>query len=266
MNRQKMSRAENCISYSQRFNEAQSLFLSPAKSLAAANANVIATTQRPLLLQSIGVSSTQFGNITDIKVAGQSLNCSDSSAAIGSFLFEAQGAQNRTIGLTINNNQTVSVEAVLAAGGDFGFAISAYPIDPSQVRSLKEQADRYNFYFGLGTAAPGAAGTATMTATATRGCVLGEVRLSNQTAGGAVPDSDLVVSSFKVSGIEMLAGDTNQEVPFSAFTGSSTDVLGLALDYPIEPNAIVQVVVENKNGGAAATVGGVIFVAPFTKA
>ncbi len=265
MNRQKISKAENCISYSQRFNEAQSLFLSPAKSTGAAAANVIATTQRPLLLQSLGISSTQFGDISDIKVAGQSLNCSDSSAAIGAFLFANQGASNRVIGLTIANNQTVSIEAALAGAGDFGFGISAYPIDPQNVRSLKEQADRYNYYFGLGVAAPAGLGAATLQSTATRGCVLGEVRLVNQTAGGAVPDSDLVITSFKVSGIEQLAGDTNQEVPFSAFTGSSTDVMGLALDYPIEPNAIVQIVVENKNAAAAATVSGAIFVAPYTK-
>ena len=63
----------------------------------------------------------------------------------------------------------------------------------------------------------------------------------------------------------MLSGASDQQVPFEALVGSASDVLGLNLGYPIEPNAIVEVVVRN-NGANAATVGGVIFVAPFSKA
>jgi hypothetical protein len=53
-----MSKAENCISYNQRFDEAQSFLLSSAKSAPAAGAYTItATTQRPILLQSFGLQS-----------------------------------------------------------------------------------------------------------------------------------------------------------------------------------------------------------------
>lgn len=276
MNRQKISIAENCISYNQRFDEAQSFMLSSPKSAAGATFDQTATTQRPLLLQSLGITSdgATGTTVTDIKIAGQSLFCSTSSAPAACFDFSNFGAEARVIGLTISNNQTVNISGTVAgAGGSVGFAASAYPIETSQVRSLKEQGPRYNYCFPIASAsavpalAGGVAGSATLTATATRGCVLGEVRMANQdqTAATGVGNADLYVTSFKVSGIEMLSGASDQQVPFEALVGSASDVLGLNLGYPIEPNAIVEVVVRN-NGANAATVGGVIFVAPFSKA
>ena len=265
MNRQKMSIAENCISYNQRFDEAQSFLLSSAKGASGTTFDLTATTQRPILLQSFGFTATQTGMISDIKVAGQSLFCSDQSAAAGAFSFDAFGAESRVIGLTISNNQTVNVSGTLSGAGTSGFAISAYPIESAQVRNLKEQGERYNYVFGLPETTIAAGSTATMQATATRGCVLGEVRLVNQDATTTTSDN-IVISSFKVSGIEMLSGDSGQEVPLEALEGGASDVLGLQLNYPIEPNAIVSITLENKAGATAAKVAGAIFVAPFVKA
>ncbi len=275
MNRQKISLAENCISYNQRFDEAQSFMLSGPLSAPGAAFDQTATTQRPLLLQSFGIQTdgATGTTVTDIKIAGQSLFTSTASAPAECFAFSNFGAESRVIGLTISNNQTVNIAGTVAgAGGSVGFAVSAYPIESTQVRNLKQQGSRFNYCFPIasGTAVPalagGVAGTTTLTATATRGCVLGEVRMANQdsTVATGVADSDLFITSFKVSGIEMLSGASDQQVPFSALVGSASDVLGLNLGYPIEPNAIVEVVVKN-NGANAATVGGVIFIAPYSK-
>jgi len=271
MNRATASKAENCISYNQRFDEAQSFLLSsPRSAPGAGQYTITATTQRPILLQSFGLQSNSAagaivqGMISDIKVAGQSLMVSDQSVAAGCFDYSNFGAENRVIGLTINNNQTVSVTGTPGAAASTGFAISAFPIEPSQVRNLKEQATRFNYIFGLPQTAIGAGASANVQATATRGCVLGEVRLVNQDVA-AVPSADLVITSFKIGGIEMLCGATGQQVPFAALEGNASDVLGLALNYPIESNSIVSITVQNL-AAAGATVAGGIFVSPYSRA
>jgi len=264
MDRQQLSKAEHKITLRQRVNEAQALYLSAnqQRGLGAGAAYVTtATIQRPGLLQTLNIDVTEDkGDITDVTVSGLSLFCSDSSAAAACFNSKSFGAPKRSIGISIANNQTVVVQGSNVTGGTSSLAVAIYPLKASDVKPPGEQANKFNFIYGLGTVSVPALGaaTASLVAIATRPTTLGEVILANHSAGGtAVLSEDVVVEDIIVSGLSMFAGATGaQQISLSTFENSASDIMGLCLNYPIQTNARVEVVLRNYDGANACQVSG----------
>ena len=265
MDRQLIAKANHNVTLRQKVGTAQNLYLGDAqiRGLAAGVAfTQTATIQRPALLETCNIDSTDGeGDITNITVAGLSLFVSDQSAALACFASRANSAaaaKQRTIGISINNNQTVVVQGSLVAGGAVGMAVAVSPLKAENVKAPADQAHGYNFIFGMGTVLVPAGATANLVATATRPCTLGELVLANH-SGGAIPDVDLVVESVEVAGLEMLCGATaTQQIPFSALTNNSGDIQGLKLSYPIQANAQVRIRVRNFNAAACQVSGGIL--------
>jgi len=99
-------------------------------------------------------------------------------------------------------------------GGNPGTACGACGLPPSRRSGPQERP------FGLGTASIGSAAlTATLSARAERGQIPRRLILA-QTLIGAPAAAQLLVTSIKISGVEVLTGD--EGVPFESFTADAT--------------------------------------------
>jgi len=276
MNRADVYRAHHGISLKQKVGTAQNLFLSGVQNRLAAPGGFTQTaeSQRPCLLQALTIDAKSAtgepatGEITEVTVAGQSCFVSDKSCSIQAFSPEAFNASCRSLGISVNNNMKVVVQGNLTnAGGNVSLAIALEPITEDQVKTRAEQAEAYNYVFGCGTATIAAAGKASLTARSNRAVTLGELIIANETApGGAfVVNSDIVVTSILIGGLEMLNGATGaQEISLNCFQSIASDYQGLNFGYPIAPQTEVEIKFENKDAVNAATVSGAIFCEPWT--
>ena len=189
---------------------------------------------------------------------------SDQSACLAAFSSKSFGSRNRSVGVSALNNQTVVVQGSLVNGGNVGVAIAVDPLEARSVKSPANQAKAYNFVFGLGTVSIPAGGvnTASLIATATRPCTLGEIILSNHSSGGtAVKSEDVVIEDIRVAGLSMLCGQTGaQQIPY---WGTVVLTCLVWLSYPIEANARVEVVLRNYDDANACQVSGAILIEPW---
>jgi len=271
MDRQLVSKSKHNVTIRQKVGTAQNLYLADAQQrglVAGAAWNITSTTQRPVLLQTLNIDVTEDkANITDVTVSGLSLFVSDQSCAAACFSSKSFGARQRSIGISINNNQTVVVQGTAVVAGTAGVAIAVDPILQREVKSPADQADQFNFVFGLGTVSvpSGGGSTASLIATATRPCTLGQLILANHSSGGtSVKSEDVVIEDIRVAGLSMLAGATaSQQIPLTALENSASDIMGLRLNYPIEANARVELVLRNYDGANACDVAGGILIEPW---
>ena len=274
MSRKNVYRATHGVSFKQKVGEAQNLFLSTVQSRlgGAGNFTLTAEAQRSCLLQGLNIDAqlagvASQGTISEISVAGQSCMVSDQPACISAFSPTSYGFASRSIGISVNNNMKLVIQgSIINAGSNVSLACSVDPLKDEQVKTRSEQAEAYNFCFGLGTKGIPAAGTASLTARSNRAVTLGRIILQNLTApGGAFVASDSVVcTSILVQGLEMLNGITGaQEISLSNFEAQASDI-GLELSYPIAPQTEVTFVFKNYDPANAATVSGAIFCQPWT--
>jgi hypothetical protein len=238
---------------------------------------ITSTVERPALLQTLNVFADNNaggfseGTITEITVGGQSIMVSDSVACLSSLRpvtnFGAyKGAHS--LGISINQQMTLVVQGTTVNASNVSVACALDPLPGAQfVKSRAQQALNYNVLFGTGQVAiPAIAGPVpgqvTSIATSNRACTLGQLLIQNNNP--AIPSQDLVISSIKISGLEMLAGPTgNQEISIAQFAADAGDVAGSTLGYEIAPMARVEITYLNYNA-AIATVCGAIFCEPWT--
>jgi hypothetical protein len=230
---------------------------------------ITATAQVPLLLEDLAM--TFEGNdgfsVTDFKLAGQSLMCSDQSFSGKALAVLSQTESYRSISCPIDSNQVfeIAVDNFGAVGARFGFAIGTTPIAQSQVLPTSQLGQAINVFFGLGRAVaiPGG-GSGTLSATALRPCTLGRlVLVEDGIAGINTADmDDFEITSIKVNNIELLSGSASDN-PVPAKTCSYWSTLGqdLLLAYPIALNGNITITIKNNNVGAKSVSGG-IFVLP----
>lgn len=253
------------------FRNAQGYLLGTVTASTGAGANVVATAtaQIPLLLEDFMASFDEADacQITDFKLAGQSLMCSDQSFAAKALSNVAQVEGYRSISCPIDQNQTfeVSFENAGTTAERFGFAIGATPIPRSEVIPTSRLGQALNVFFGLGrTASIGAGATGTFSATALRPCTLGRlVIVEDGQAGINLQDLDkLSIESIKVNNIELLSGDSSENpVPAKSCSPYSTMGEDLLLAYPISLNGNITIQIKN-NDAVAHTLSGGIFVLP----
>ncbi len=228
-----------------------------------------ATAQIPLLLEDICLTYelNDGFEITDFKLAGQSLMCSNQAFSGKALSVLSQTESFRSISCPIDQNQVfeLSVNNYGAVASRFGFAIGTTPIAQSQVLPTSQLGQAINVFFGLGrSGAIGAGATGTLSAVALRPCTLGRlVLVEDGTAGTVLTElDDFEIVSIKVNNIELLSGSASTNpVPAKSVSYLSTLGQDLLLAYPIALNGQIDIQVRN-NGGVAKEVSGGIFILP----
>lgn len=236
---------------------------------AGATGTISATAQIPLLLEDFACTFDQAdaGMISDFKLAGQSLMCSNQDFPVKAVSAIAQVEGYRSISCPIDQNQTfeVSFDNTGTTNERFGFAIGTTPIPRSSVIPTSQLGQALNVFFGLGrTAAIPAGANGTFSATALRPCTLGRlVIVEDGQAGVTLGDLEgIEITSIKVNNIELLSGDgSDNPVPAKVCSPTSTLDQDLLLAYPIALNGNITIQVKN-NKAVASTLSGGIFVLP----
>ena len=239
----------------------QGLFLGLGRSTGAAAFNLEGELQVPALLLDPCFSADQEGLITDFRVGGQTLMCSDQG--VGWKLWHAQSALegSRAIGLPVPANTKVSVSGTLVAAGTIVAGIGVDPIPPGEARvpNSPEVADRLNYVFGLGSVAVPAGGDAFLAATCKRECTLGPLVLWSPTAAAAF---DVTVENVEINNKPMPAGRVSganiDRGPLTYFDFLRTDLDGRTLNAECGYNHSVAVKLHNFNGGPITVYGGIL--------
>ena len=259
------------------FRNAQGYSLSsqPVAIAAGAIGTVVGTAQVSLALEELVVSGgvSDGGLITGIRVAGQEILASNAAVpwmALSNRIAGMDGGY-RSIGLTISNSQTVAVDVsnTGVAAGNFQFSCTTTPIPDSAVVPVNSSGDSLNFLFGLGeTLALAAGASANLTAVALRPTVLGRLVVVQQGAvnpGGAL--ADITIDSILVNNIELLSGQTGAAVGGGGIPAECCGVLSTydgdtsLLQYPVELNSTVTVLVTNRTAGPVS-IGAAIYCLP----
>jgi len=235
---------------------------------AAGTGTLSATAQIPLLLEDLAISFGQGDDfeVSDIKLAGQSLACSDKNMCGKAWAFASQSEGYRSLSTPIDQNQTleVSISNTGAAGQVFGFACGTTPIAPSEVIPTSRLGQALNYFFGLGNVTIAAAATGVLSATALRPVTLGRLILSERGKAGIDFSEldDITIDSIKVNNIELLSGNaTDNPIPGTTCSVYSTLDQDLLLAYPIALNGNITITLTN-NGAAGKTISGGCFVLP----
>jgi hypothetical protein len=269
MDREKICKARYGITLDQRMGQTQSWLLAGPQTRGVAAVVEIATAQRPLLLQTVSMDSDQVGGvITSFRVSGQEVNVGTGNIPIGCFDPASGGtsAATRVLGIAVNNNQTVEIQATQSAAGNSGFSIGALPIASQDVPSTAEQADFYSYVCGLGVTAAMAVGggIGACTANVLRATWLGEIVFVNQNTGtGLVADSNIVLTDLLVNGLSMLGGAQDQEIPLSHLVAAQSSTRDFILNTWVPANSTVTANFTNNDAANTAVVGAAIFCQPF---
>ena len=144
----------------------------------------------------------------------------------------------------------------MAAAGNTSFGWFCDPI--TQAVGNDSEGEFANWIYGLGSVNIPFGTSATLTAVANRPCTLGQLILANHSVG-AIPSSNLLVTSVTVAGDELMAGDGTQQAPISSFLNSSQAASGLDLNYRIPYNANVTITISNVDAALLGTVAGGVF-------
>jgi len=232
----------------------QSYFLKFSSASPAAAPFAFSITAKPeqdVLVQQLLVTADKFALATDIRVAGQSINTSDSNIDLSAFTVATK--RNTYVGIAIAAEQECLITGNLEAAGTInaGYAVDAIENPPT----INSQVKCYDKVFGMGSVSVGGGASAQLTARAVRQVILRDLVLFN--TSGVV--EDLHVSSITVSGKEMLTGASGSEIPLSIFLATTDRNFGLDMNFPILPSQPVTVTIRNA-GAAAAKVQGTFFV------
>jgi hypothetical protein len=251
MNREYKAKSQACYSV---IGNSQTLALGGQPAVNKTNFQLTGTPQKPVMLGVLNIEATQKGLINDIKVAGQSVFCSDESADIGMFHTTSHAVQERYCGITLGAGLDVFIDGTLETAGNAYFA---WMVDEIKAPVSKaQQAEMYDYVFGLGSASIDGSSTGVLRAVSVRPCTLGELIL---TTTNEADSGDLFITSVKVGGEELLTGAGDQEINIRTFNYHQPNVQGANLDFQIGSNVPVQITIRNVNDTLARTVRGGIF-------
>ncbi len=269
MDRQTIARACHDVGFTNRFKEAQGLFLSGPNVVLAAPGNftITSTAQRALLLETLNIEAASagvnsFGTISAINIAGQSAMTSNQVCGISMFRSTSFCSGSRALGISVDNNMQVTVIGnITSPASNVSVAIGCQPIPSDTVKTRSEQATAYNYVHGLGSVVCAGGATTTVTSVSQRAVTLGSIVMELGSAGNI---DDLYVTSFRISNLEQLAGAAGQQqVPLAAFLENASMCKDLTLGICIRPQAQIDIDIQNI-GGPAVTVQGGIFCLPWS--
>jgi len=215
----------------------------------AAKTTFTAKAQEDVVIKFALLTATQNGMINDIRIGNQSLNCSDSDIEFKALEYSTK--RRPLVGVGVDGNIQIAIDVTLDADGVFGGGFSCEAIDKAP--SLSAQAKQLNRFFGLGSVSVAAAGTATLSAQALRGCTLRDLMLHAHGASAGV-----IVEDITIKGRSIFSGQASDGVALDVL---STDTTGqfVALNTMIQTNERVQVHLKNTSA-TAVTVGGACYV------
>lgn len=209
--------------------------------------------QQACLLNDLGIDCANPGLVTDVRVAGQSIVCSDSGMPFGAFRNDAGVEGHRGIAIALDQNQEVTINAAPASSAVVRAWIGIDPVSPEKVDDVNNLADRLNFVFGGGSSgAVAISSSATSTAIARRDCVLGPM-LVDYTAAGSHIIQDALLTSLKVNNLELMNGIAGSEIPLKALAPDATDVDGRTVAYLVQANTAVVATFRNDDADSGDT-------------
>lgn len=242
----------------------QGLALGLQRVAASATPTLEGELQVDALLEDPTFVSSAEGLVTDFRIGGQPVLCSDKGAGWRMFHSQAQSEGHRSLGIPLKQKQLVSVTFALTGAATTCGAIGVKPIPPGEAVAPNDPsiAKRLDYVFGLGSVNIGAGATGELVATSRREGTLGLLVLYSPTAAAAY---DVTVSDITVNNRPLLAGRvsgaTIDRSPLAWFDYLNTDCDGRILACPIGVNETVRVAMLNNNAGAIDVYGG-IFMLP----
>lgn len=245
MNREYKAKTQSCFSV---VGTSQTLALGGAPAVAVTTFTLSATPQKSVMLGVLNLVTEVDGMISDIKVAGQSVFCSDGSTPIQLFNQYAHAVSERYAGIALGAGLDVFVDGSLDTSGDVSLAWFVDPIEKAV--DMSQQTEFYNYCFGLGTKSAAASTTETLQQVSTRPCTLGELVAYEKDGNNA----DIYITSIKVGGEELLTGAGDQKINLASFNADQPNIAGLDLNYRIGSNVPVAIKFENVHATLAREV------------
>lgn len=200
------------------------------------------------------ISSDQLGTISAFRVARQNVIQSDLVFPTSMLFGDQFDDQSASLGMPLGGALSVEITCALDAPGDLSGYVATTPwegvtADPEKVLGVQA----YNYVYGFGTAAPGAAAF-TLTARANRRVKLGRMIWE---AIGAPMD----ISSIQIAGSELLSGPGSIRIGVGGTSNpwhrSNSDVDGSYLGKWIDGG---EAVVITGLGAAGGTIRGGCFL------
>ena len=239
--------------------------------------NLSATAAVPLLIDDImfpcDIDSSRIlgsdwssGTVDTLRLAGQSLFASNKSMPLAAFAAENASRLEgvRSLGLTIDTNQTLTASYTVPAGltvssaQPISMAASTSPTD-IVISPNDSPTSLLNFAFGMGTATFGEGASATFEATSLRDNVfLGALVADYSWETGTVNKSptQLTISSIECDGIQLLSNSdpSSENLNLPVLLAAGADSSGCELNYVLGQNSIVRITVKNNHASKDCTV------------
>ncbi len=207
--------------------------------------------QESVYLKFFLANATTFGVVNDIRIGNQSLNCSDSAIDIS--VFSPANKRRPTVGVAVDGNIQMQIDVTLDGAGaeqfQGGFSCEAIERAPT----IAEQGNAINKFFGLGSVAVPAGGSAQLNAQALRNCFLKSllVKVHEPTSFG------LVVTDVSIAGRSIFSGQATDGIGANVLEPLTADGL-IGINTMIATNERVTVTVANSTG-AIVIVGGSLY-------
>lgn len=218
---------------------AQSYFLGFDDQAAGTTVNLSATVQQACLLNDLVISCAVAGLLTEAKVAGQSIMCSDSGMPFGAFRYDRGLEGHSSFAIALDQQQQVALTLAPASSAVARASIGIDPVNPSDIEDVNTLGDRLNRFFGGGSSgAVAISSTAASTATSRRDCILGPM-VVDYTAAASHIIQDATLTSIKVNNLELMNGVSGSDVPLQALAPDATDIDGRTLAYAVQTNTAV---------------------------
>ena len=245
---------------------AQGYLFGLTRQAGAPQGTLTGTLQQASLLQDLVITTDQFTELTNVRVAGQNLLVSNQPANAAAFAPNADVEGHRSMGIPLDSQQVVSIDyssfdAVgVAANSTTSGAIGTDPISREQVLGIPVNSlgRGLDFCCGLGHVIAGAGAAWTLQCVVQRPVMLGRLIL----AIGQNPN-DVTIRSITVNNIELLSGAAGAAGEFGALAcvNTQTDNDGNILAYPAGVNDTITITGFNYNA-AATVIGGTILLLP----
>lgn len=246
--------------------QSQSLAVGCVRVAGTATPSISGEFQTNVLVMDPIIRASQEGLVSDLRINGQPMMCSDLGVGVRLFDMTAQVEGRRAAGVPVKRRSTWSAALVLAAAGSVS---AAWGVDPIPEEEAMEPDDprvamRYRYVFGLGSTPIAAGADAVITATCTKPGDLGPLIMYGRLAGAL---DEVTVTGIEVNGVPLLAGRApgtappfGDEIPLGFFDFARTDLDGRTLLYSIGQNDKLVIRLHNYGAGAHTIDGGVFML------
>ena len=251
--------------------DAQSYTLGMGQGIGA-TVTLSGTAQQPSLLQDLTLAcdlaagtGPSGGLVTGIRCAGQRIDVTNQGIDINAFSATSQMEGQRSVGISIEQQQTFAVDVTPTNATDLVSAsvgvdsmLGMGPIIP-----INELGFALNYAGGLGSTTINAGAAGVLTCTILRPCTIGRVGLTIVPGAGATlfDVARLQVRSVTLNNLEYLAGASGVGTPIdsvqaSTYAWTATDRDGLTLGVDASTNDVLTISFNNTGANPVVVSGG----------